>query len=106
MTTDRRATWSTLDLELFRDGELAEDLRAALSEALRSDPRLRDRLAGIARVDAAASAAFAAPAPIARPARRPFLRMAVFPEMIPSTVVRASSASHWLIVVSAEPGAG
>lgn len=70
-TTARKESWTTLELELFRDGELAEDRRAALSEALRADPSLRTRLAGVARMDAAAHLAFTEIATRAPGARRP-----------------------------------
>jgi hypothetical protein len=49
--TTRPDAWRTLDLELFRDGELPEPARGAIGEALREDPALRQRLAAAARID-------------------------------------------------------
>lgn len=45
--------WTTLDLELFHDGELDPARAAALSDDLRASPELRARLASIACADAA-----------------------------------------------------
>jgi hypothetical protein len=43
--------WTTEDLERFHDEALDEPQRTALSEDLRRDPQLRDRYAGVRRVD-------------------------------------------------------
>ncbi|MGB2987170.1 MAG: hypothetical protein WBE26_14970 [Phycisphaerae bacterium] len=49
--TQRIETWTTEDLELYRDEELDPVRRSELNEALRRDPGLRDRLATVRRVD-------------------------------------------------------
>ena len=43
--------WTTPDLELFHDDELDERKREAMSDALRCDPALRDRLVSVRNVD-------------------------------------------------------
>ncbi len=43
--------WTTLALELYHDEELDDTRRAELSEALRRDPALRERLASVRGVD-------------------------------------------------------
>ncbi|MGD2109298.1 MAG: hypothetical protein PVI86_07885 [Phycisphaerae bacterium] len=54
---------TTGDLELFHDEELDSGQREELSEALREDPTLRDRLATVYRVDDAIRAALGAEEP-------------------------------------------
>lgn len=53
--------WTTLDLELYADDALPEETRERLSDSLRQDPALRERLAGVSRLDALARRALAAP---------------------------------------------
>ena len=43
--------WTTHDLELFHDDELDDRKRDAMSDALRRDPALRDRLVSVRNVD-------------------------------------------------------
>ncbi len=43
--------WTTHDLELFHDDELDDRKRDAMSDALRRDPGLRDRLVSVQNVD-------------------------------------------------------
>jgi len=69
--------WTSQLLEQYHDGELDELQRAALSEALRESPELRERLAEVARLDSLAVRALAAPALVGRPA--PGTRLVVRP---------------------------
>lgn len=49
--TTHNDRWTAQDLELYLDDELGNDRRAALTDALRKDPALRNRLASIAHAD-------------------------------------------------------
>lgn len=96
--TAPKQTWTTLELELFRDGELPEDRRAALSEALRADPSLRTRLADVARMDAAAHRAFTE-----IPARAPGARRPSFGVLAAAAVVLIVAVA--VMFSSSRPGA-
>ncbi|MCH9002782.1 MAG: hypothetical protein IIC02_09440 [Planctomycetes bacterium] len=48
---EKNPPWTTRDLELFHDDELDDRQHDALSDALRRDPALRDRLVSVRNVD-------------------------------------------------------
>ena len=56
--TRHTETWTTQELERYLDEELGNARRAELSEALRRDPALRERLATVRRVDELLRGAF------------------------------------------------
>lgn len=62
--------WTTLDLELYADDALPPESRERLSAALREDPALRERLAGVGRVDGLARRALETPPAASAPALR------------------------------------
>lgn len=67
MTRNSPTGWTRLDLELYRDDALDAATCARLTESLRQSPELRERLTGVAKLDALARAALlhgAIPAPL------------------------------------------
>jgi len=64
--TRRGKSWTTEHLELLRDGELDAARRDELTEDLRRDPTLRERLATVYRVDDALRVALIEPDSTAR----------------------------------------
>ncbi len=90
-------TWTTQDLELYHDEELEPAQRSKLSDALRRDPELRERLATVRRVDDLLGAALVDDV---RTARRP-LRL-VFSRSVPvaaaAGVLIAVTAAAWFSV--------
>lgn len=92
--------WTDLELEQFHDGELVEERSAALSEALRTRPDLRARLAEIVRADAAIARALSVQRVAAgRAAGRWWRRAAVAAAVI---VLAGVAAVMWM----RGPGAG
>lgn len=80
--------WTALDLELFHDGQLDPERMSTLSEDLLRDPNLRDQMALVRRVDAAARAALLQPRPAA----------GFFPALIGRAVPICASALLLIIV--------
>ena len=95
--TRETKTWSTRELELYHDEELEPAQRSKLSEALRRDPELRERLATVRRVDDLLGAALADDAPAARrPLRLVFSRSV--PVAAAAGVLIAVTAAAWFTV--------
>jgi|GEM_PF-2763516 len=78
--------WTAQDLELYLDEELGDDHRAELTDALRKDPALRNRLASIAHVDDELRAMF---------------RDCADEEKTKRPRIRRRSASRWVLAAAA-----
>lgn len=63
------APWTIADLEAFHDGALSNEQAARLADDLRHDPRLRERLASVVRVDATVRSALLVAPRAAAPGR-------------------------------------
>ncbi len=89
--------WTTRDLELYHDGELDTARRAQLSDALRSDHDLCERLAVVRRVDEQLRTAFVHPE--ADQPRRPLMFIPFgYPALAAACLLIAVSAAGWFSV--------
>jgi hypothetical protein len=87
MSTQQPRQWTSADLELYHDDELAADERAALTEALRHDAGLRRELLAIQRADHVARAA------LLSAVRQPVRRRRAWPTALGMTLPVAAAAS-------------
>lgn len=96
--------WTTQDLELYHDGELNEARRAELSDALRDDRTLCERLATVRRVDERLRTAFVRPEET-QPRQPLTLAFYRHPALAAACLLVAVSTAGWLSVSrrSAEP---